>query len=267
MGNWGRLLIFLVFIPAVSKAAYPVECVARGQSYFVEPNLETISLSFAELPGADQELFLKKRSAILEQLCPIFDRLTFKRNRQIKVTKLLGSIDDVLWSHASIIARQNEFGFVGSLGIGLGGAIHHKSIWAKASLGILVGYNSESETLVLELFRDWERIHKAELMFEAVVMGKAMFYAAHRDTEAPLASSAGMMESPPGPFISIHTPDHLGIGASLSVGLPTAPLDAFVIYESKLERTPWLRLEFTKKPKRWLRLKLVNPCAALYGSS
>jgi len=77
------------------------------------------------------------------------------------VSAWLQQIDERLWAQSPLVAKQNEFSLVVSLGVQTLGGFKKKTFGGMVGLGFSFGFNRSSRALVFEVFFETEKIQRA----------------------------------------------------------------------------------------------------------
>lgn len=145
------------------------------------------------------------------------------------------ALDQQIWNRAPLISRSNEFGGALIVSAGAGAQFSKRGFYGSNAVGLIFGYNSDSKALVIRVVDDLERVTQAlPVVAQVAATGKLLVYVANRNSEQTQAFEHGSALYPPGPFITIDTPDTFMMGLSQGIGFP--PLDTFYAFKTKLLR-------------------------------
>lgn len=180
-----------------------------------------------------------------------------KERRHTAIQSILNNIDYRLHSQAPLVLSANELGFIISAGvIGLHG-VREKGGGGILEMGLLVGYNSESKTFVVENFIAPERF-VSSLAAVAVVglNAKAGIFMANRERGLEARNRLGQSFYPPIiPAFATNGAKQFAFGFSTGLGFPPPPMADLLTFSNSHRETVTFRIEISKAFKGFVRIK------------
>ena len=250
----------------------------RGYRYLfpLNPPSELSQELFGAMSPANREKFQEKRIFILSRLASVLEKTRlalgfgslakekfiniFRRKHkrthplkfaqstqagQARVSAILRAFDLQMWESAPVIAQQNEIGLTGSVGVSFyAGVPGARTFGGSGSLGITLGFNSDTKQMVFEFFTEVGLMDKAmtpTFIFGFLPKGGIIFKDQIKGRE--MAVERGATFYPPLPFYT----DKLGsqgvIGLTSSFfTLPFSAFADFMGYVTKTWKIPLLRV-------------------------
>lgn len=229
-----------------------------------EPPTPELQSIFAKLPENARKIFLQKREKLLKATARVLNsgRLAFGMGSFAvgKVTQvfsrseaapavlgplghsnvqaLLNAIDNEIWSHANVVSQSKEFGFMLGANINGGAAFGNRGLYGALGFGMSIGFNSETERLVFDIYQESQKLVRALPVVAQVSSGfQAMGYSSISGREL---HGAGRFITPPGPIATYDSAELFTFGLNQGIGFP--PLDTFYAYENKFYRNSLLRI-------------------------
>lgn len=206
----------------------------------------------ADLHRAQEEA----RLMILQKQSDLAVRTLKERSHDV-IQSVLQGLDQNLWQQAPLFAHSNEYGIVLSLGIAALGGVEKRSGWGGLfDIGISLGYNAETKSVVIQIFRDFERFESTAMkaVFMAGMIGKAGMYVANQ-TEGRLHRTGSTFYPPVIPGYSSTTPDSFVSGISSGLTWPPSPLGDMLTYTNRLDNQTLLKLTISPTLKGFLRIQ------------
>jgi hypothetical protein len=173
------------------------------------------------------------------------------------VQSAMSGIDQLLWTQAPIFSNANEFGVVAAMGVEALAGVQGKGGWGGLiDLGISIGYNRDTQALVLQVFREVEK-YKTTTMRVVALAGfvtKDGIYIANQ-LPGKLGHEGVSFYPPMAPGYSSITSDSIMAGFSSGLTWPPSPLGDMLTYTNSLDQNMMLRVTVSKLTPGFLRVE------------
>lgn len=191
------------------------------------------------------------------------DRLTEKRSireRSYKIIeKILLSINKTMWSQAPLAARSQEFGMIFTINAASAIGFGHQALGGSVGLGVSLGYNKNTRSLVFEIVQDAERVQHA-LPTVGVIgfIAKLGFYMSAADHRlAPgIALPATSFYPPVAPAFTTTGPEKFIAGVNGSLTLPPSPIADVFSWTSSSKTTTLVRIAVSPMFKGFVKFQV-----------
>lgn len=178
--------------------------------------------------------------------------------REKMIQKVLTSLNYRLFSQAPLVASSNEVGLVLTVGvIGVSGA-KNKGVGGLVETGLMLGFNKENKSLVMENFIGPERFMNSLSVISVFGLNiKAGFYLASRDKGGEALNRKGVSFYPPAvPGFSSMGPKQFMMGFSSGLTFPPSPFADIMTFSSSHNQVVSLRVEVSKAFKGFVRMSV-----------
>lgn len=203
---------------------------------------------------AAREKRLEERLMETERIAQI----TFQDRSEAVIQSFLSAIDKNLWRQALLFTHSNEFGVMASAGLELLGGVQGKGGWGGLfDIGISLGYNRDTKSVVIQIFRDFERFKSTSMkaVFVTGALVKAGMYIANQRPQE--MQRLGTSFYPPmAPGFSSSTLSTFQTGFSSGLTWPPSPLGDVMTYTNTLDSKVMLRISVSPMLKGFVRVQL-----------
>ena len=173
------------------------------------------------------------------------------------VQSAMSGIDQLLWIQAPIFSNANEFGVVAAMGVEAIAGVRGKGGWGGLlDLGISIGFNRDTQALVVQVFREVEQ-YKTTTMSVVALAGfvtKDGIYIANQ-LPGKLGHEGVSFYPPMAPGYSSITSDSIMAGFSSGLTWPPSPLGDMLTYTNSLDQNMILRVTVSKLNPGFLRVE------------
>lgn len=225
-----------------------------------EMKFNSTARHFQDLPEGARADFARAqqeaRILMIQKQSELAARTLRERSHEV-IQSILRGLDRNLWQQAPLFAHSNEYGIVLSLGIALLGGIEKRGGWGGLfDIGISLGYNAETKSVVIQVFRDFERFESTAMkaVFMTGIIGKAGMYVTNQ-TEGRLQKNGSTFYPPVIPGYSSTTPESFASGLSSGVTWPPSPLGDLLTYTNQLDNKTVLKVTISPTLKGFLRIQ------------
>ncbi len=174
-----------------------------------------------------------------------------------KIKSVLRATDLKLWSQSPLVASANQFSFLLAAEIQAEGG-NNKHQWGGLyDLGLSVGYNSDTKSAFIQIFRNREKFESSIL--PAFAVGGLVFKAgpmisqANENTEMHLRGESFYPPLVPG-FQST-TKESYAFGFSTGLTLPPPPFGDMLTYTNSLDQKVLIKISFSRAYLGFVRVK------------
>ncbi len=195
----------------------------------------------------------EKNFLTLQQKAQEEAELTLSQKGSIIIQQILDSVYQNLWKQAPMIAKANEFGFIASVAPQFLFGSGKSGFGGLFEIGINIGYNSDTKSLFIEVFKNIESFEST--LLKAVASTGVIFKTggfvrnqASLDSRENLinSSKAGISFYPPMiPGFSSWSSEAFSIGASSGLTLPPSPFGDALTYQTKTHTESLLKLNIS----------------------
>lgn len=174
-----------------------------------------------------------------------------------KIKSILRATDLKLWSQSELVANANQFSFLLAAEIqGQGGS--NKYRWGGLyDLGISVGYNTDTKSAFIQIFRNREKFEHS--LLPAMAVGGFVFKAGpmiSRTTDRSDMHLRGESFYPPMvPAYQTTSKESYAFGFSTGLTLPPSPFGDMLTYTNSLDQKVLLKISFSKTLIGFIRVK------------
>lgn len=172
---------------------------------------------------------------------------------------VLLSLNKILWTQAPLAAKSQEFGVLLSLNAIFGAGVGNKVFGRSAGLGISLGYNKVTKSIVFEIIQDTEKITKAlPTIGLGGAIGKFGFYMTANDhLSAPgKPMSSNILYPPVAPVFTSLGADRFVAGLNVSLTLPPSPIADMYAWTAESKTTTILRVSVSPLLKGFVKLQI-----------
>lgn len=177
--------------------------------------------------------------------------------RQKMIQSVLTSLDYRLFNQAPLVINANEMGFVLSVGAIQINGVKSRGWGGMLELGLIIAYNKETKSLVIENFIAPEKFVKSMGVVSVLgVNGKMGFFMANRVRGQETATRYTESFYPPAiPMFAGNGSKQFAFGLSSGIGFPPPPLADLLTFTNSHQETVTLRIEISRAVKGFVRLK------------
>lgn len=228
--------------------------------YSLRPLGDDLLLSRAQdMPPGVRVEFLEAYQRVLRERAEADEarmKRTFKEKSEEVISSMLRGLDRQLWSQAPLLAHANEFGVMASVGLQALGGVDRKGWGGIFDLGLSVGYNRDSRSVVFQLFRNFERFQSTAMkaVFVAGILGKLGMYIANQKT-GELRRQGTTFYPPVIPGFSSSTSTSFSTGLSTGLNIPPPPFGDLLTYSTRLNQGILLRITISPVMPGFIRLQ------------
>ncbi len=193
-----------------------------------------------------------------------------KERSQTIVQSLVQKLDEVLWAKQRLVVKQNEFVVVIGLHVqALTGVGHQVTGGVPHGLGIKLGFNTDSRSLVFEIYHETETLTNAVTPSTVYGLSPKIGVAAlnqipgreMRMREGPYIYPTATPGLPISPSYTAMMTDYFTVGWSTSLfNAPLSVLSEFFWYDTYAYQRPLLRLTLSPFPRGFgFNVKFMAP--------
>lgn len=179
-----------------------------------------------------------------------------KLEAQRTIQNLLTAMDRQIWEQSHLFVRAGDMGVVLVGGVIGEGGVANKGWGGILDLGISIGYDRTSKTVVFEIFKTKESFKTAlPSMVILGLYGKAGFYVSEPHAKTKIRNSSTFYP-PAFPGYAQTGPDYFSAGASTGLGFPPPGWADLLSYVNDAERATLFRLRISPELKGFVRLQI-----------
>ncbi len=174
------------------------------------------------------------------------------KNRAARISEKIRSIihatDTKLWSQSPLVANANQFSFLFAAGLQAEGGTNSKKWGGFYDLGFSLGYNTDTNAVVFQIFRNRESF-ESTLMPGLAVGGLVVKVGPHmsRSNHNSELETKGFSFYPPFvPGYQSTTKESYAFGFSSGLTWPPSPFGDMLTYTNALDHKVILKISFSK---------------------
>lgn len=239
--------------------------------------------AYRQLTAEEQEKFHEVREYTLRKAASVLsytklaigfgqlvgNSITYVRNvvtrKELEITKtqtketiqsLLTALDKQIWEQSHLFVRAGDMGVVLVAGLIGEGGVASKGWGGILDIGISIGYDRTTRTLVFEIFKTKEKFKTAlPSMMILGLYGKAGFYVSEPHAKTRIRNSSTFYP-PAFPGYAQSGADYFSAGASTGLGFPPPGWADLLSYVNDSERATLFRLRVSPELKGFVRLQI-----------